>query len=132
MKADTTSVNIEALHRYARQEGEQAMAMLQSWSGADQADSEVHFCAARVYRAVAQGQDVEQAIAAEDARWRAYAAEQARKVSSAPKRRSGPCAGHSVIDHRWVSPEAFTLKAVHIRQMVALAQGNIASRTTEP
>lgn len=113
---------VEALHKYARDAGEVAMSMLRSPSGACQAASELYFGAARVYRAVAAGQGMEQAIAAEDARWRAYAVEQERKVTQAPKRRSGPCAGHSVIDHRWVSPDAFSYKAIHIREMVRLAQ----------
>ena len=126
----------EALYQCARNAMAMGDAKLKSWSGADQADSELDFGASRVYVAIAgytvkafagtadgrtvEGLDVETAIANEDARWRAYAAEQAAKVAAAPKIKRGPSQGHSVISHRWDAPEAFRMKAIHIRTMVRI------------
>src|SRR5277367_1077254 len=95
----------EALFTCARDAGAMGDAKLRSFSGADQADSELDYGARRVYVAVAhEGVDLEIAITREDARWRAYAVEQRRKVDEAPKIKRGPSAGHSVISHRWVDP----------------------------
>src|SRR5271170_871796 len=111
----------EALFQCARDAGAMGDAKLKSWSGADQADSELDFGARRVYVAVAhEGVDLETAITREDARWRAYAVEQARKVENAPKIKHGPSRGHSVISHRWVNPDGFQTVAIHIRQMVRI------------
>ena len=115
-----------ALYELARNAGALGDSQLRSFSGADQADSEVYFCERRAYVAIAAGTDVEAAIAVEDARWRAYAAEQAKKVDAAPKTKRGPMSGHSVISHRWVSPEAFASKAIHIRTMVRIIEEKIA------
>lgn len=110
----------EGLFDLARDSAAMADSMLRSFSGADQADSEAHFCARRVYVAVATGSELEAALAAEDRRWRAYAAEQARKVDAAPKIKRGPCSGQSVISHRWVSPDKFEGMSSHIRIMVRI------------
>lgn len=111
----------EALFQCARDAGAAGDAKLKSWSGADQADSELDFGARRVYVAVAhEGVDLEIAIAREDTRWRLYAAEQACKVEAAPKIKHGPSAGHSVIGHRWVNPDGFQTVAIHIRTMVRI------------
>ena len=67
-----------------------------------------------------EGLDVEAAIRREDERWRKYAADQAAKVEAAPKVKRGPSKGHSVISHRWVSPDAFRYHANHIRTMVRI------------
>jgi hypothetical protein len=91
---------------------------LRSFSGADQADSEYWFGQARVYGAVLSGVPLEDALAGEDARWRAYAAEQQAKVSAAPKIRRGPSEGHSSIAHRWVSAEKFSGAFTHLRFMI--------------
>ena len=63
---------------------------------------------------------VEEAIAAEDRRWRAYAEENHRKVNEAPKFKRGSSRGHSVISHRYVYSEGFVSQAIHIRQMVRI------------
>lgn len=111
----------ERLYACARDAGALGDAMLKSFSGADQADSEVYFCERRVYVAVADGQSVEAAIVIEDRRWRRYAAEQAAKVNAAPKIKRGPSAGLSVISHRWVDPDKFAGRAIHIRAMARRA-----------
>ena len=111
----------EALLAMTRDAYAQGEAMLRSFSGSDQADSELYFGLARVYRTVALGFDTEEALAIEDARWRAYAAEQARRVEAAPKIKRGPSSGHSAISHRWVSPDAFAAHMPHARQMIATA-----------
>jgi hypothetical protein len=113
---------IELLYRFARDENALGEAGLRSWSGADQADSELHFGASRVYVSVSRGTPLEEAIAKEDARWRAYADEQARKVNAAPRIKRGPSQGQSVIGHRWVNPDGFGIKAIHIRAMVRIAK----------
>jgi hypothetical protein len=92
--------------------------MIRSMSGADQADSEVYFCMRRVYVAFAQGVPLEEAIAKEDAYWRAYAKKQGEKVDAAPKIKRGPYRGVSAIQHRWVDPEKFQTHARHIRAMI--------------
>ena len=113
----------EKLYKFARDAYAMGDARLRSPSGADQAESELEFGASRVYVDIAhKGMDVEEAIAKEDARWRAYAAEQIRKVEAAPKIKRGPSSGHSVISHRWVNPDGFQTKAIHIRAMVRMAR----------
>jgi hypothetical protein len=116
MTTDWTPLQCE-LYSLARSSGERADSMLRSFSGADQADSELYFGERRVYVALAAGGNLETALAIEDARWRAYAKEQAAKVAAAPKIKRGPSQGHSVISHRWVNPEAFQSTANHIRTM---------------
>jgi hypothetical protein len=73
-------------------------------SGTDTAEAPLHGLMADLFGAYANGLD---AFAACDARWRAYAAEQQARVAAAPKIKRGPSSGHSVIGHRWVSPDAF-------------------------
>ena len=129
----------EALFVLARDSYALGESMLRSWSGADQADSEMHFCARRVYAFLGDTgpndtwdptcANLETLIAEQDARWRSYAAAQAVKVESAPKIRRGPSAGHSVISHRWVDPEKFTSYAHHIRTMVRILKEKHASAT---
>lgn len=106
------------LHRLAGQAGDQAMAMLQSFSGADQADSERHLVEARLYRAIAEGQSFDEAFAAADADYRRYAIAQQAKVAAAPKITRGPSSGHSVINHRWVPLDAMEHRKLHERFMV--------------
>lgn len=108
----------QRLYECARIARDRADAMLRSFSGADQADSEAFFCERRVYIAVADGESLDDVLKTEDARWRAYATEQAKKVNDAPKIKRGPMCGHSAISHRWVSPEKFTGMMSHIRFMV--------------
>ena len=131
----TTHPLREALFVLARESRALGDHMLKSWSGSDQVDSELYFCENRVF-AFAGGQttmaldevtpfdptlaNLEQLIAEQDKRWRDYAANQARKVAEAPKIKRGPSAGHSAISHRWVSPDAFTNRAHHIRTMVKI------------
>jgi hypothetical protein len=110
-----TEAQKERLYQCARDAEALGDAMLKSWSGADQADSEVYFCERRVYIAVADGQSIEAAIVLEDRRWRKYAAEQA------PKIKRGPSSGQSVISHRWVDPDKFASRAIHIRAMARRA-----------
>lgn len=119
----------EALFVLARQSYAQGEHMLKSFSGADQADSELYFCENRIYAFAGAWGDapwdpmlsnLESLIAEQDKRWRDYAAGQARKVAEAPKIKLGPSSGHSVISHRWVDPEAFQTKARHIRAMVRI------------
>lgn len=75
-----------------------------SGSGADVADAPMYDLAADFFGAAANGKD---AYAVCDAAWRQYAAERQLRVAKAPKVRRGPSSGHSVIAHRWVSPDAF-------------------------
>lgn len=108
-----------ALCEQMRFEGGMMEHAYKSLSGADVAEAEKYRLARLVYVDVFQGLDLEESIAKHDAAWRAYAVAQATKVAAAPKIKRGPSAGHSVISHQWVSPEAFALKAIHIRQMIA-------------
>jgi hypothetical protein len=116
-----TDAQKERLYESARTAGEHGDSMLRSFSGADQADSEMYFGARRVYVAVSLGTALETALAIEERRWRAYAAEQAAKVAAAPKIKRGPSAGQSAISYRWVDPEKFTHYSGHIRIMVGLS-----------
>lgn len=98
-------------------------------SGSDRAEAEVHACERRVYVAVWQGVDLEDAIATEDKRWREHAAEIQRRMDAAPKLRRGPSSGTSAAIYMWVNPEKFSdAVTLRIRRNVqhALAQ------TTEP
>jgi len=118
------NAQIEKLYECARQSRALGDAMIRSFSGADQAESELYYGERRVYVAVAQGTDLEAAIEAEDKRWRAYAESQRKKVEEAPRIKSGPYAGASSIHHRWVSPDGFETKARHIRAMVKIILGS--------
>jgi hypothetical protein len=113
----------EKLYQLARDAYALGESQLKSWSGADQADSEVYFCARHFYVDVAAGVEVEEALAKQDRRWREYAKEQAAKVAAAPKIKRGPSSGHSVISHRWVDADKFQSHAIHLRQMVRLTLG---------
>jgi hypothetical protein len=117
-----TEAQREALYSMAREADKRAESMIRSFSGSDQVDSERFYAERRVYVAVAHGTSVDEVIDAEDKRWRAFAAEQKRKVDAAPKITRGPSSGHSVISHRWVDPERFLHYAkTHIRHMVSMA-----------
>lgn len=116
-----------AFFEEARLAGSMMDSAYRSFSGTDVAEAEVWGCVRRFYIAVAQGGDVEAAIAAEDVRWRSYATEQEKKVNAAPKTKRGPMSGHSVISHRWVSPDLFQSKGPHLRQMVKIIEARIAS-----
>lgn len=111
----------ERLYACARTAGLLGDQMLKSINGADQADSEAYFCERRVYVAVADGTPLDEALATEDRRWRAYAAEQAKKIAAAPKITRGPSSGWSTIAHRWVDPDKFSRKFDYIRFMVTKA-----------
>ncbi len=95
---------------------------MKSFSGSDQVEAELHFGASRVFTAIALGAETEDALAAEDERWRSYAKRMQEKVDRSIKVRSGPYSGQSVIHHRWVSEDAFQLQAVYIRQVLRALQ----------
>jgi hypothetical protein len=116
----------QAYLQEARRAGERADRMLQSFSGADQADSEAYRLVRLVWIDLYDGKDLEESLARHEATWRKYAAEQARKVAAAPKLRRGPSAGHSAIAHRWVSPDYFQGQASHVRTMARI----LKERTT--
>lgn len=100
-----TTYTREQLLDHVRNDGARAESMLRSWSGADQADSEYYRLRRLFWVALYEGESREAARAAFVARWRAYAAEQQKKVDAAPKLKRGPSRGQSAIAHRWVDPE---------------------------
>lgn len=96
-------------------------AKIKSWSGADQVDSEANYGARRIYIAVAHGQTFEEAFAVEDRRWRAFAAEQNKRVNNAAKITRGPYSGQSCMMHRWANPDKIAERKTHMRWMVRKA-----------
>lgn len=120
------------LFELARRAGD---AWIRSWSamsGTDQAEGEIYRYEREVYVAAAQGQDVEAAIAAADARWRAYAVQNNARVALAPKIKRGPMSGHSAISYRWVSPDKVQAKAIHWREMIRLTANPAGERVGTP
>jgi len=100
-------------------------------SGSDRAEAEVHACERRVYVAVWQGGDLEDAILTEDKCWREHAAEMQRRVDAAPKLRRGPSSGTSAAIYLWVNPEKFSdAVTLRIRRNVAQALAQTTSPVT--
>jgi len=93
------------------------------FSGADRAEAPLYACVRRFYERVAGGEDSRAVFASEDARWRAYAAENNAKVEAAPRIRRGPMSGASSIHYRHTSPEMFEQKRPHLFAMVAKITG---------
>lgn len=98
--------------------------MLRSFSGADQADSEVFRIERLLWVQIWEGRSFDAAFADCDRLWQAYAVAQQKKVADAPKTQRGPYQGQSVIQHRWVSLELWQTKAPHLRTMVLLICGD--------
>lgn len=107
------------LHKLAGYSQQRVDNAYKGFSGADKSEAPAHEGVARVYRAVAAGKPVEDAIAHEDKRFREYAAEKNKQVEGASKIKRGPMSGASVIHHQYVSPDHFQNQAHHARQMVA-------------
>ena len=106
------------LARKARQREEYAYHQTDKlFSGTDCAEAPLHGIIAKLWCKLAVGNDLERCLTVADKEWREYAGLQNRKVDSAPKIRSGPSSGQSVLSHRWVSPEAIEVMSVHIRTM---------------
>lgn len=112
-----TDTQKEALYVCARDAYAQGESMLKSFSGADQADSELYILARAFYVDVADGAPIDAALDRQEARWRQYAAGQKAKVDAAPKIKRGPMQGHSAISHRWVDPERFKHHRNHLNFM---------------
>jgi len=125
--AATSDALREAYLKEARNAGERADRMIQSFSGTDQAESEAFRLVRLVWIDLYDGKDLEESLARHEAVWRKYAAEQARKVAAAPKLRRGPSSGHSVISHRWVSPDYFQGQASHIRTMARILRERVGA-----
>lgn len=125
---------MEAARRWRRME-EQAY---HSMSGADVAEAPCHGMTADALACVADGKNLARTLAFFEAKWRKYAAEQASRVAAAPKIRRGPSAGHSVIGHRWVSPERFGDAARMIRALAecradcACERGSTCDKSHDP
>ncbi len=106
VRGANVSAEAEAiLFQCMRHEGERADSMIRSFSGADQADSEIHRIARRFYVQIWEGRTFAEASADCERQWREYAAAQKAKVDAAPKIKRGPSRGHSSISHRWVDPD---------------------------
>ena len=93
------------------------------FSGTDCAEAPLHGIIAKLWCKLAIGNDLERCLQWADKEWREYATVQNRKVDSAPKIHYGPSSGHSVLAHRWVSPEAIESMGVHIRTMYRMILG---------
>jgi hypothetical protein len=76
-----------------------------SLCGADQADAAYYELEFGFWADLAGGMSFNDAFAKLDTRWRAHAARNNAAVAAAPRLHLGPSSGHSVIAHRWVSPE---------------------------
>lgn len=90
------------------------------FSGTDCAEAPLHGIIAKLWCKLAVGNDLEHCLMVADKEWREYATMQNRKVDSAPKIRKGPSSGHSVLSHRWVSPEGFETLIPHLRTMYVM------------
>lgn len=113
-----SSIEQERLFALARNAGDRWMASWNAWSGADRAEGEVFRYVRDVYVAAAQGEDVDAAVAKADTAWRVYAAQNNARIDAAPKIKRGPSSGHSVIGHRYTSPDLFQTQLIHIRRMI--------------
>jgi hypothetical protein len=95
------------LYVLAEDSGKMGMAYINSFSGADKADSEIYFAAARAYSDMARGVPFADAVVQQDLGFRKYAAESARKIADAPKLTRGGYGGQSSLHYRYVDPGAF-------------------------
>jgi hypothetical protein len=87
-------------------------------SGADVTDAERYRLVARAFRAIGTGTPVETAIDTLRREWLAFCDEMAAKIKAAPKIRSGPSAGLSVIHHRYAGPSAIEDNVIFIRNIL--------------
>jgi len=113
----------EKLFVQMRRHDEQHAFMIKSWSGSDQAESELPRMQRLFYVAVWSGVDIEDALREGDRTWRAYAAMNNARVEAAPKTRHGLYQGQSCIHYRWVSPEHWVSSEPHLRTMLKIILG---------
>ena len=98
---------------------DQHLAATTSPSGSDQAESEAFRLLAGVWRDLASGVSFHETVQRHDDLWRSYAGRQNAAVEGAGRIKSGPRAGQSARDHRWVSPENFSLRIIAVRQIAS-------------
>lgn len=108
---------VERCHAAARAYRAQQLAAEHAPSGADQADAPRYGLVADVYALLAAGAHPQAVHDFAASTWRTYALEAQAAVERAPRVRRGPCAGHSVIGHRWVPLEVEDF----VRAIVAVA-----------
>jgi hypothetical protein len=117
----------EAFHDLARTAGERERNAYDQRGkllcGADVAEAPFHSVMRRVWLGLAVGMAPALVLKAADDDWRRYAEENNAKVEQAPRVRRGPSAGHSVIAHRWVSPDKVESITPHVYTMLRLITG---------
>ena len=109
----------EAMYAHARHYGGMSDAAYSPsrLSGTDPVDGERFRIVAHAFRRLGQGDDFETVIADARRDWREFAAAQRRKVSEAPKIRTGPRAGQSRIEHKWAGDGEIEANILHIQRM---------------
>lgn len=75
--------------------------------GADVAEAPAWGYIADTLVLIAEGANIDEAVAFIDAQWRSYAVANNAKIKAAPKIKHGGRAGQSVISHRYTSPDHF-------------------------
>jgi len=103
----------------ARSDGERAERQYKSGSGTDQAEAEYYRLRRLFWIALHEGQTFDAAFKALDDAWRSYTARNNDRVNVAPKIKRGPCAGQSVIAHRYVSPDKAKSNVPYLRAMTS-------------
>jgi hypothetical protein len=104
-----------ALLDYARFCSRRSEAKYRSHCGADLPDAELHRLEARAFRRLAAGEPLAAVLGDLEMAWAEFAADNNRRVNSAPKVARGPMAGHSSLSHRWADPEKVAASVAYIR-----------------
>lgn len=103
----TPRADKETLFRYARWNHSREEAAYKSALGADVAEAPVWSMVADTLAVIAEGADIAETVAYFDAQWKAYATENNKRITEAPKIRHGGRRGQSVISHRYTAPELY-------------------------
>ncbi len=107
----------ERLFHHARNYRELASSQYKSFSGTDVAEAPRYDLVADCFGTIAEGKEIEATLRWAEESWRRYAEANNQKVNGAAKIKLGPRKGQSTVQHRWVSPDAFTASALHIRTL---------------
>jgi hypothetical protein len=101
--------NAESLRASARFYRDMETQAYRSASGADQASAPRYGFAADAFGCLADGKAIDPTLTLLRDKWLAYCTAQNSRVALAPKVKSGPRTGQSVIEHRYVSPGGFVI-----------------------
>lgn len=91
-------------------------AKLDSWSGADKTDAELHRLEALACRRLAQGEEVETVLADLQTSWLAFAEARNQQIEAGVRMTYGPSSGLSACHYMYADPNRGEYSACYIRQ----------------